>query len=152
MVGFGPPFAFFCLGRRFAKADSRPCAFSSALLAAELLSLACARESNQREHTLGAAPSLREGALRAAGFLPTGHPWPAAKAARSIAPPALSRGLSGRPSPRHRGSRGQKLDSGLRRNDGALVGLFLLLTSGSLSVAESPWRKKPAGAPAGSRR
>src|SRR3954464_9033327 len=112
MVGFGPPFAFFCLGRRFAKADSRPCAFSSALLAAELLSLACARESNQREHTLGAAPSLREGTLRAAGGLPTGHPWPAAKAARPLAPPARGAALSVRPSPRHRGTRERERSEG----------------------------------------
>src|SRR3954453_14501449 len=117
MGGPWPTVCFDCC-RRHAKTDSRPCALSSALLAAESLSLACARESNQREHTLGAAPSLREGALRAAGVLPTGHPWPAAKAARSLAPPALTRGLSGRPSPRHRGSRGQELDSGLRRKDG----------------------------------
>ena len=41
---------------RFAITDSRPCVVSSAVLAAESLSLACARESNQREHTLGVAP------------------------------------------------------------------------------------------------
>ena len=34
---------------RFARTDSRPCVFSSAILAAESLSLACPRESNQRE-------------------------------------------------------------------------------------------------------
>src|SRR3954467_2085566 len=38
-----------------AKTDSRPCVFPPALLAVGLLSLACARESNQREHTLAAA-------------------------------------------------------------------------------------------------
>src|SRR3954464_13321753 len=127
MVGFGPPFAFFCLGRRFAKADSRPCAFSSALLAAELLSLACARESNQREHTLGAAPSLREGALRAAGVLPTGRPWPAAKAARWIAPPAHAR-----PSP----SALRRVTEGPESRSRA----FAVFSSGSLSVAASAWR------------
>jgi hypothetical protein len=56
-------FAFerFALGRfalgRFAITDSRPCVVWSAFLAAQLLSLARARESNQREHALGAAPS-----------------------------------------------------------------------------------------------
>jgi hypothetical protein len=49
--------------------------------------LCLARESNQREANPGGTPALCAGALRAAGVLPTGHPWPAAKAARSIAPP-----------------------------------------------------------------
>src|SRR5690349_12577415 len=40
---------------RFARTDSRPCVVSSAFLADESLSLACARESNQREHTHTAA-------------------------------------------------------------------------------------------------
>src|SRR5262249_36051558 len=40
---------------RFARTGSRPCAFSSAILAAELLSFACAKESNQRKHTLASA-------------------------------------------------------------------------------------------------
>jgi len=35
---------------------------------------ACARESNQREHTLGVAPARSAGALRAAGVSLTGHP------------------------------------------------------------------------------
>jgi len=59
---------------RFARTDSRPCAVSSAFLADESLSLSCARESNQREHTLGVAPARSAGALRAAGVSQTGHP------------------------------------------------------------------------------
>src|SRR3954453_15816386 len=54
MGGPWPTVCFDCC-RRHAETDSRPCVFSSALLAAESLSLACARESNQREHTLTAA-------------------------------------------------------------------------------------------------
>jgi len=70
---------FFLNWTRIAITDSRPCAFSSAILAAESLSLACARESNQREHTLGVAPTLRAGALRAAGVRLTAHPCAAAE-------------------------------------------------------------------------
>src|SRR6185437_12278790 len=44
----------------FARTDSRPCVVSSAILAAESLSLACARESNQREHTHTAAVAGRQ--------------------------------------------------------------------------------------------
>src|SRR5689334_24179401 len=58
----------------FAITDSPPCVVSSAFLADELLSLSCARESNQREHTLGVAPARSAGALRAAGVSLTGHP------------------------------------------------------------------------------
>ena len=56
-------------------------------------SLLAQREVTKRNGTLGSAPSLRDGSLRAAGVLPTVHPWTAAKAARSLAPPALTRGL-----------------------------------------------------------
>src|SRR5689334_15305985 len=86
----------------FAITDSRPCVVSSAFLGDELLSVtpgilpcapsgpaspfapllrrsACARESNQREHTLGAAPARSAGALRAAGVLLTAHPCAAAE-------------------------------------------------------------------------
>ena len=45
-----------CVSRASRNRLTSLCA-SSAILAAESLSLACARESNQRKHTLGAAPS-----------------------------------------------------------------------------------------------
>ena len=69
----GAPFFFFGL-RGFAKTDSRPCVVPSAFLADGSLSLACARESNQREHTLGVAPALCAGSLRAAGVRLTAIP------------------------------------------------------------------------------
>src|SRR4051794_25099844 len=58
-------FALF-LRPRFATTDSRPCVVSSAFLAAESLSLACARESNQREHTLTAAVAGEAGDVASA--------------------------------------------------------------------------------------
>src|SRR4051812_29260040 len=45
----------FAFDLRRRDTDSRPCVFPPALLAVGSLSLACARESNQREHTLAAA-------------------------------------------------------------------------------------------------
>jgi hypothetical protein len=60
----------------FAISDTRPCVFPSAILAAGSLSLARARESNQREHALGAAPRLRRGFAAGGRVRPRGHPWP----------------------------------------------------------------------------
>ena len=100
-VGWGWCFVVCCV---VAITDSRPCAFSSAILAAESLLFACPKRSNQEKGTLGVAPSLRDGSLRATGVLPTVHPWTAAKAARSLAPPRAKRGPD--PSALRRGTEG----------------------------------------------
>ena len=97
------------LSSRFARTDSRPCVVPSAFLADGSLSLACARESNQREHTLGVAPALRAGSLRAAGVLLTGHPGLQPNERDPSRSPARdARACSVRPSPRHRGTRDQE--------------------------------------------
>ena len=59
--------------------------------------------------TLGSAPSLREGSLRANGFGQEAIHGLSAKSARSLAPPACgARGFSVRPSPLLRGNPGAK--------------------------------------------
>jgi len=71
---------------RLATTDPHPCVFRSPSLASESLSLACPRESNQREgHPGWGASAARRFAT--GGRVPlTGHPWPAAESARSLAP------------------------------------------------------------------
>src|SRR5262249_46990656 len=62
---------------------------SSTIPGRRLLSFACPKESNQRKrHPRRRALACGEGSLRANGFGLTGHPWPVAESARSIAPTA----------------------------------------------------------------
>ena len=83
-----------------------PVSFLSPSMASESLLFACPKRSNQEKGHPGRTPALRAGSLRAAGVLPTGHPWPAAKAARSLAPPRAARGPD--PSALRRPTRAQR--------------------------------------------
>ena len=155
-------------------------------MAAESLSLACARESNhcaagaartakparrakgrmpgvKRTHPRCRARREAPSSLRADGVLPTVHPWTAAKAARSPAPPRAVRGPF--PSALRRSTEGReqerphpRLRRGLSRSAGEANATASALASGcgfcgqdgralalpgSLSAAARAWRKNP---------
>src|SRR6185312_5871953 len=104
----------------FARTDSRPCALRPPSLAAGHFLLLAQKKVTKENGTLGSAPSLREGSLRANGFGQEAIHGLSAKSARSLAPPACgARGFSVRPSPLLRGTQEQQpMDSRFRRNDG----------------------------------
>ena len=92
-----------CSGVFFANPPHIPVFFLSPSMASESLSLACPRESNQREGHPGRGASAAR-RFATGGRVPlTGHPWPAAESARSLAP--TPSGLFVRPSPPHTGPR-----------------------------------------------
>src|SRR6185312_6237743 len=89
----------------FARTDSRPCALRPPSLAAGHFLLLAQKKVTKENGTLGSAPSLREGSLRANGFGQEAIHGLSAKSARSLAPPACgARGFSVRPSPLLRGN------------------------------------------------
>jgi hypothetical protein len=102
-IGFDPG--------RFARADSRPCLSYRPSRPARYF-LLLVQEKVTKENTPSVSrPSLREGfATGGRGFADEASCL-AAKGARSLARPRVrgTRALSVRPSPRHRGSRSQKL-------------------------------------------
>ena len=150
-----------------------PVFFHSPSLASESLSLACPRESNQREGHPGCGASAAR-RFATGGRVPrTGHPWPAAESARSIAPTlrafsaALRRPTRGRdierplppsaPSPASGGREccsfsrlREKVPGGRMRATGIEAALFLLRQGlprsalpGAPCAAASVRRKKP---------
>ena len=133
-------------------------------MASELL-LSCLRKEKvtKENSTLGTAPSLRDGSLRSAGVSPTVHPWTAAKAARSLAPPRASAGLIRPPfaAPQRdpsekiikRKRAGSRSSPGRRAWSDSLVFCFgfcgqdgrALLLPGSLSTAARTGGRSPKG-------
>ena len=144
------PESWVSLWSRFARTDSRPCVFPSAILASGSLSLACPRESNQRKrHPRCRARRCATGSLRAAGVSLTAHPVPQRNERDPSRSPACgARGLSVRPSPRLRGTRDQERKALLRLALTWLLrqGLPRSALPGSLSAAARARRKQPAGA------
>ena len=88
----------------FARTASRPCAFSLAILASESLSLACPRESNQREgHPRYRGRRLQPATSRGrCGGSLTAHPCADSERARLLRAPL--RAFPSASSPRHRGT------------------------------------------------
>src|SRR3954467_9605370 len=98
-VGFSPPLLFFVLIFGAARQPThvpvlfRPPSWRSGHF------LLLVQEKVTKENTPSVPRPARSAGCAAGGrSLPTGHPWPAAKAARSLAPPARCAALSVRPS------------------------------------------------------